>query len=102
MGGSESMVVATCAGLARVRAATYIDASGDADLCAFARFRFETAGDLDPAQTLATTFRMANVDLARRDGSKAAFHALMAEATASGRYGCHGARAATTRPRWTG
>ncbi len=86
-GRVDSIVVATRAGLARVRAATFIDASGDADLCAFAGFGFETAGDLDPAQTLTTTFRMANVDLERRRTvSKAAFQALMAEAAASGRY----------------
>ena len=61
-GRVESIVVATRAGLARVRATAFIDASGDADLCAFAGFGFETAGEIDPAQTLTTTFRMANVD----------------------------------------
>ena len=86
-GRVEALVVATRAGLARVRAATFIDASGDADLCAFAGFGYETAGDIDPAQTLTTTFRMANVDLARRRTvPKEAFHALMAEAAASGAY----------------
>ena len=86
-GRVESIVVATRAGLARVRATAFIDASGDADLCAFAGFGFETAGDLDPAQTLTTTFRMANVDLARRRTvSKDRLHDLMAEAAASGRY----------------
>ncbi len=79
--------MATRAGLARVRATAFIDASGDADLCAFAGFGYETAGDIDPAQTLTTTFRMANVDLARRRTvPKEAFHALMAEAAASGAY----------------
>ena len=86
-GRVEALVVATRAGLARVRATTFIDASGDADLCAFAGFAYETAGDIDPAQTLTTTFRMANVDLARRRTvPKEAFHALMAEAAASGAY----------------
>jgi hypothetical protein len=86
-GRVESLVVATRAGLARVRATTFVDASGDADLCAFAGFGFETAGDLDPAQTLTTTFRMANVDDARRRTlSKDGLHALMAEAAASGEY----------------
>ena len=65
-GRVESILVATRAGLARIRATTFIDASGDADLCAFAGFGFETSGDLDPAQTLTTTFRMVNVDLERR------------------------------------
>jgi len=86
-GRVESVVIATRAGLARVRATTFVDASGDADLCAFAGFAFETAGDLDPAQTLTTTFRMVNVDMARRRAvSKADFHALMAAAAESGDY----------------
>ena len=70
-----------------MRATTFVDASGDADLCAFAGFGFETAGELDPAQTLTTTFRMANVDLDRRRAiPKAEFHRLMAEAAESGDY----------------
>jgi len=86
-GRLESVVIATRGGLARVRATTFIDASGDADLCAFAGFGFETAGDLDPAQTLTTSFRMANVDMDRRRTiGKADFHALMAEAAESGDY----------------
>ena len=86
-GRITSIVVATRAGLARVRATTFIDASGDADLCAFAGFGYETAGDLDPAQTLTTTFRMANVDLERRRAiPKAEFHRRMAEAAESGDY----------------
>jgi hypothetical protein len=86
-GRIESIVVATRAGLSRVRATTFIDASGDADLSAFAGFGYETAGARDPAQTLTTTFRMANVDLERRRTvSKARFHELMAEAAESGAY----------------
>jgi len=82
-----SAVVATRAGLSRVRAATFIDASGDADLCAFAGFGFETAGETDAAQTMTTTFRMVNVDLERRRSvPKAAFQALMADAARSGGY----------------
>ena len=86
-GRVESIVVATRAGLARVRARTFIDASGDADLSAFAGFEFETAGETDAAQTLTTTFRMVNVDLERRRAvPTAAFQALMAEAVQSGGY----------------
>ncbi len=86
-GRVESVVVATRAGLGRIRATVFIDASGDADLCAFAGFGYETAGEIDPAQTLTTTFRMVNVDLERRRTvSKAEFHVLMAEAAASGGY----------------
>jgi hypothetical protein len=86
-GRVSGVVLATRAGLARVTASIFVDASGDADLSAFAGFGYETAGELDPAQTLTTTFRMANVDLVRRRlVSKAAFHALMAEAADSGDY----------------
>jgi hypothetical protein len=82
-----SIVVGTRAGLARVRAGVFVDASGDADLCAFAGFGYETAGEHDPAQTLTTTFRMADVDPARRRTvSRDELHALMAEAAASGAY----------------
>jgi hypothetical protein len=70
-----------------VTAKVFVDASGDADLSAFGGFAYETAGELDPAQTLTTTFRVANVDHeARRSVSKTAFHALMAEAAESGDY----------------
>ncbi|HEY3165348.1 MAG TPA: FAD-dependent oxidoreductase [Candidatus Limnocylindrales bacterium] len=65
-GRVEQIVVATKSGLRRIAARVFVDASGDADLCAFAGFGFETAGELDAAQTLTTTFRMANVDVARR------------------------------------
>jgi hypothetical protein len=40
-----------------------IDASGDADFCHHAGFDYEIAGELEPAQSMTTTFRMANVDL---------------------------------------
>jgi hypothetical protein len=86
-GRVASAIVATRAGLGRVRARVFVDASGDADLCAFGGFGYETAGELDPAQTLTTTFRMAGVDLERRRAiSKEQFHALMAEAAESGAY----------------
>jgi len=86
-GRVSSVLVATRAGLGRVDASVFIDASGDGDLSAFAGFGYETAGELDPAQTLTTTFRMANVDLERRRTiSKAAFHDLMAGAADSGDY----------------
>jgi hypothetical protein len=86
-GHVSGLVLATRAGLARVTARVFVDASGDADLSAFAGFGYETAGELDPAQTLTTTFRMVNVDLARRRTvSKAEFHQLMAAAAESGDY----------------
>jgi hypothetical protein len=84
-GRVRSIVVATKAGLGRIDARTFIDATGDADLCAFAGFGFETAGEIDPAQTLTTTFRMANVDRDRRSAiTTAELHALIDRAVADG------------------
>lgn len=81
------VVVATKIGLRRVAAKIVVDASGDADVCYHSGVPFELAGDREPAQTLTTTFRMCNVDVARRKSvSKAAFHELMADAAAGGNY----------------
>jgi FAD dependent oxidoreductase len=86
-GRVTEVAVATKAGLRRVAARIFIDASGDADLCHYAGFGYETAGELAPAQTLTTTFRLANVDhAARRTLDRAAFTALMEEAAESGAY----------------
>jgi glycine/D-amino acid oxidase-like deaminating enzyme len=86
-GRLTGVLAATKKGLVRIGARVVVDASGDADVCAFAGAPFETAGELEPAQTLTTTFRMAHVDLERRTTvSKAEFHRLMAEAAAGGRY----------------
>ena len=65
-GRVEELLVATKAGLARIAGRVFVDASGDADLCHFAGFGFELAGELEPAQTLTTTFKLVNVDLDRR------------------------------------
>ncbi|HET9613672.1 MAG TPA: FAD-dependent oxidoreductase [Candidatus Limnocylindrales bacterium] len=84
-GSVAALLVATKAGLRRVDARVFVDASGDADLCAFGGFGFETAGEDEPAQTLTTTFRMANVDGARRASiSRDQLHALMAAAADDG------------------
>jgi glycine/D-amino acid oxidase-like deaminating enzyme len=86
-GRVASVVVASRAGLARVRARAVVDASGDADVCHLAGFGSETAGELDPAQTLTTTFRMVGVDHERRQSiGRDELHARMAEAAASGEY----------------
>lgn len=60
-----------------------IDASGDADFCHHAGFAYETAGELEPAQSLTTTFRMANVDLEayEKAGGKKALAQIMAATT---------------------
>ena len=86
-GHVEELIVATKAGLARVRGRVYVDASGDADLCHHAGFGYELAGVESPAQTLTTTFKMVNVDIARRKRlSTAEVHQRMAEAAESGDY----------------
>ena len=64
-GSIVSAVFATRAGLRRIIAKRYIDTSGDAELCHLAGIAYEKAGDLEPAQTLTTTFRLANVDIPR-------------------------------------
>jgi len=85
--GLRSLIVATKLGLRAFTAAVFIDASGDADLCHFGGFGYELAGDIDPAQTLTTTFKLCNVDVARRKTlNKKEFHALMASAAESGAY----------------
>jgi FAD dependent oxidoreductase len=86
-GRVEQVIAATKAGLVRIAGRAFVDASGDADLCAFAGFGYEQAGDLAPAQTLTTTFRVVNVDTARRrELPKEELHRLMAEAAVSGEY----------------
>lgn len=82
-----NLQVATKAGLITVEAGVVVDASGDADVCHQAGFAYELAGEVDPAQTLTTTFRMVNVDHERRAGiGKDELHRLMAESVESGDY----------------
>jgi hypothetical protein len=84
-GRVRAIAVATKAGLRRIEARTFVDASGDADLCALAGFGFERAGEIDPAQSLTTTFRMANVDrAARRTIDTPELHRRMAASGADG------------------
>lgn len=86
-GRVRKLTVATKAGLAQVEAAVVVDASGDADVCHFAGLGYELAGDLEPSQTLTTSFRLVNVDLERRRGiGKEEMHQLMEEASAGGGY----------------
>ncbi|MDR3738572.1 MAG: FAD-dependent oxidoreductase [Terracidiphilus sp.] len=86
-GRVESLIVATKAGLRRFQSHFVLDASGDADICHFAGIGYELAGEIEPAQTLTTTFKLVNVDIKRRSSiSKSEFHALMAAAAESGRY----------------
>lgn len=86
-GRVTQLSLATKAGRAVVRVKVVIDATGDADLCHFAGLPYELAGEREPAQTLTTSFRLINVDQARRlTVSKERLHALMEEASASGDY----------------
>ena len=86
-GRISRLLVATKAGLRQVEANVFVDASGDADVAHHAGLDYELAGEIDPAQTLTTTFRMANVDHERRrEVSKEQMHALMEEAAESGVY----------------
>ncbi len=86
-GRIAAALLATKGGLRRVEGSVFVDASGDADVSAFAGFSYELAGEIDPAQTLTTTFRMANVDQERRKTvTKDRLHELMAEAAGSGDY----------------
>ncbi len=86
-GHVEELLLATKAGLVRVGGRLFVDASGDADLVHHAGFGYELAGANDPAQTLTTTFRMVNVDIAARKSiSTAEMHGLMGEAAESGDY----------------
>jgi glycine/D-amino acid oxidase-like deaminating enzyme len=74
-------------GLMRIAASVVIDCTGDADVCHRAGAPYERAGEIDPGQTLTTTFRMINVDVERaKTFGKTALWAAMEEATATGRY----------------
>ena len=84
-GQVRELVVATRAGLHTISGNYFIDATGDADLSHFAGFGYEKAGEISPAQTLTTTFRMVNVDiLSRKTVSKEEFHQLMQDASEQG------------------
>jgi hypothetical protein len=75
-------------GFCKVIAKRVIDASGDADFCHLAGFAYETAGEHEPAQSMTTTFRMSNVDLAvyEREGGKKMLATKMRLAVETGRH----------------
>jgi len=79
------VLVATKGGLARVSAKVFVDSSGDADVVRHAGWGFEQAGTESPAQTLTTTFRIANVNLAQRSMvGRDRLHELMEQAAHDG------------------
>ena len=85
-GSIRGVVLSTKRGFFRAAARRFIDTSGDADLCHLAGIPCEKAGDLEPGQTLTTTFRMSNVDLAAYElaGGKKVLMQRMAEAVDQG------------------
>jgi ribulose 1,5-bisphosphate synthetase/thiazole synthase len=86
-GRVAGVVVDGKAGLMKLVAPVIVDCTGDADVCHQAGAPYERAGEIDPAQTLTTTFRMVNVDVPRAQAfGKKALVAAMEEAAASGRY----------------
>lgn len=86
-GGVAGAIVATRRGLLAVPARVVVDASGDAEVVARAGGHFEDSGALGIAQSLTTTFKMINVDVARAKAlPKRDLWALMAEAADSGAY----------------
>jgi glycine/D-amino acid oxidase-like deaminating enzyme len=65
----------------------FVDASGDADVCALAGVAYEDMHSSGTVQSLSTLFRLANVDVERAAQTpKAELWALMREAAASGEY----------------
>lgn len=70
-----------------IGAAVVVDASGDADMCAFAGADYEDIHSSGKVQSLSTLFRLANVDVdLAAQTKKADMWALMREAAASGDY----------------
>ncbi len=82
-----NLIVATRQGLRRAEARMFIDATGDADLSYFSGAPYELAGEQTPAQMLTTTFKVVNVDTAKRKSiGKDELHRRMGEAAESGKY----------------
>jgi len=70
-----------------IAAPVVVDASGDADLCAFAGADYEDYKSTGKVQALSTLFRLANVDVETAARTKKAqMWALMREAAADGSY----------------
>lgn len=79
----QSITVATVSGKLKIRARLYADATGNADLCAFAGLPFEQGREEDGlCQPMTLCFRLGNVDWSRFDGKAA--NALYNELQARG------------------
>ncbi|RDC61605.1 hypothetical protein AHMF7616_00185 [Adhaeribacter pallidiroseus] len=75
-------------GFFKIIAQRVIDASGDADFCHLAGYAYEVAGELEPAQSMTTTFRMCNVDLDKfkQAGGKHMLQEKMIQAIETGKH----------------
>ncbi len=70
-----------------IEGAAFVDASGDADVCAMAGGSYDDARTSPQVQSLSTLFKLANVDVARaRQVAKAELWAAMRVAAESGEY----------------
>jgi hypothetical protein len=71
-----------------IRSKRVIDASGDGDFCHLNDLKYELAGDLEPAQSMTTTFRMCDVRLDRFEaaGGKNMLQVKMKQALIEGKY----------------
>ena len=68
----KSITISTCQGNIKVSAPVFIDATGDADLSAFAGLEYEQGREEDGlCQPMTLNFRMTNVDWSKYDGAKA-------------------------------
>ncbi len=86
--GSHACVVFNKEGFFLIKAKRVIDASGDADFCHLAGHSYELAGEKEPAQSMTTTFRMANVDLEayQKAGGKKMLMEKMEQAVSKGHH----------------
>lgn len=84
----ESVQMANKAGLVEMKAAMYVDATGDADLAAFAGAVVEKGREVDSTcQPMTLNFRMAHVDIDRMP-ARAEITRLYLEAKARGEIDC--------------
>jgi hypothetical protein len=83
----RALTVFNKGGAGRVEAAVVVDASGDADVAAWAGVPFDDPAANGQIQSLSTVFRLAGVDIERAEAfGKRALWARMREASESGAY----------------
>lgn len=82
----KSVLLATKAGLMEVSADSYIDATGDGDLMAFAGCRFQLGREADSlCQPMTTIFRMSGVDVDQYKADREALQKLYKEQKQAGK-----------------